>query len=202
MRLVEVLEKLKKLEVPTFQTSDAATLLGVNRSHASQLLLRLMETNHVIRLKRGLWAFPNRITTIQLPQLLVAPMPCYISLQTALYLHGMIDQVPEVFYAVSLARTQRIDTPFGTVSIHHIDPEFFFGFEWDEKAGINLAKPEKALIDILYLTPARSGLFKSLPEVEFLPDFSWQMAGEMIKKIPSSKRRRLVKERFDRLIKT
>jgi len=71
-----------------------------------------------------------------------------------------------------------------------------------EKAEINLAKPEKALIDILYLTPARSGLFKSLPEVEILPEFSWQVADEMIKKISSSKRRRLVKERFDRLIKT
>ena len=46
-------------------------------------------------------------------------------LQTALHLHGMVEQIPEVFYAVSLARTQRITTSVGSFSVHHIAPELY-----------------------------------------------------------------------------
>jgi len=197
MSLIVFLEKLMKLDVSAFQTSDAAALLGVNRDYASQLLGRLTKTNHLIRLKRGLWAFPNKIKTLELPQLLMSPFPCYLSLQTALHLHGMIDQVPEVIYAVSLARTQKIQTALGTVSIHHIKPDFFFGFNRDKIGGINIAKPEKALVDILYLTPARSGLFKALPEVELPPEFSQETVDEIVNKISSAKRRQLVKNRIE-----
>ena len=52
-----------------------------------------------------------------------------MSLQSALYLHGMISQVPTVTYAVSLARTRRFVTTLGTVSVHHVQPPFFFGFQ-------------------------------------------------------------------------
>lgn len=35
-----------------------------------------------------------------------------------------------------------------------------------------MATPEKALIDFLYLSPARSNLFRVLPELELPRDFS------------------------------
>src|SRR5688500_227638 len=40
-----------------------------------------------------------------LPEYLMAPLPSYLSLHTALHLRGLIEQIPEVFYAASLART-------------------------------------------------------------------------------------------------
>ena len=62
----------------------------------------------------------------------------------------MISQVPAVTYAVSLARTRRFATPVGTVSVHHVQPSFFFGFE-DAGRGGRLATPEKALVDVNWL---------------------------------------------------
>jgi hypothetical protein len=50
--------------------------------------------------------------------------------------------------AVSLARTRRFVTA-GAVSVHHVQPSFFFGFE-DVGHGGRLATPEKALVDFLY----------------------------------------------------
>ena len=53
----------------------------------------------------------------------------YLSLHTALHLRGLIEQIPEVVYAVSLDRTSRIVTPMATFSIHHLAPEVFGGYE-------------------------------------------------------------------------
>ena len=43
-------------------------------------------------------------------------------------------------------------------------PDFFGGFE-TLREHLHLATPEKALLDVLYLTTARSRLFAALPEV-------------------------------------
>ena len=75
----------------------------------------------------------------------------------------MISQVPAVTYAVTLARTRRFVTLLGTVSLHHVQPRFFFGYEDAGRAGGRLATPEKALVDFLYLTPARSRVFRRFP---------------------------------------
>jgi predicted transcriptional regulator of viral defense system len=109
-------------------------------------------------------------------------MFCYVSLQTALYHHGMIDQISRVITVVSLARSRRIQTPLATVSVHHMMPEFFFDYELDPKTGVKMATPEKALLDIFYYK-------KSLPEVELPKSFNTKKAFELLKKIPSQDRR-------------
>lgn len=136
---------------------------------------------------------------LALPEYLTAPFPAYVSLQSALYLHGMISQVPSVTYAVSLARTRRFTTPLGTVSIHHVQPPFFFGFE-DAGHGGRLATPEKALVDFLYLAPARSQLFRALPELEWPRRFSVRKARAIVGRIEAERRRTLVSRRLDALL--
>jgi predicted transcriptional regulator of viral defense system len=87
---------------------------------------------------------------LALSEYLAAPFPGYISMQSALYYHGMISQVPAITYSVSPARTHIFKTSLGTFSIHHINPSFFFGYEPVGKFGIKMATPEKALLDFLY----------------------------------------------------
>ena len=158
MRLVDVLGALESLDAPAFTTRDAGSRLGVPNAHASVSLARLRAAGRVVRLRHGVWALPNRVDALALPECLTAPFPAYVSLQSALYLHGMVSQVPAVTYAVTLARTRRFVTPLGTVSLHHVRPTFFFGYEDAGRSGGRLATPEKALVDFLYLAPARSGL--------------------------------------------
>jgi predicted NUDIX family NTP pyrophosphohydrolase len=59
-----------------------------------------------------------------------------------------------------------------------------------------MARPEKALLDVFYLTPARSRLFCKLPEVEKASDFDVPEARRMIARIPFAARRAMVAERF------
>lgn len=188
---------LKKLKIDCFRTADAAALFHQNSDTASKLLTGLVQSGLLVKIKRGLWTFPQ-IDPLRISGFLTAPFQSYISLQSALYIHGIISQIPEVIYLASLARSQRICTSLGTFSIHHIQPDFFFGFE-ARGEGILLASPEKALMDLLYLSPARSRLFAALPELELPADFDFKKAGQMIKRVASEKRRKIVQRKFEKI---
>ena len=200
MKLVDVHTQLLGIKETAFQTSDAAAFLKINNAHACKLLARLAGSGHLEHLGRGLWAFKERLELLALPQYLTSPFPSYVSLQSALYYHDMISQIPAVTYAVSIARTKRYKTSLGAVSIHHVHPSFFFGFEAVGRSIAKIAIPEKALIDFFYLSPAKSRLFRSLPELELPRGFSVKRARKMISRIMSDRRRKLVKNLLEEVI--
>jgi predicted transcriptional regulator of viral defense system len=202
MKLVEAQAKLLLLKQSIISTADAAVCLKVTRAHASKLLERLAKAGIVISLARGLWSLAKTVDPLELPEYLTAPFPSYISLQTALYYHGMVSQIPSVTYTVSLARTRRYSTPYGVISIHHIDASFFSDYTvvGDAHSHIKMATPEKALLDVFYLTPAKSNLFKLLPELELPKNFNVKKAYQIIRKIKSTKRRTIVKKKFEDIV--
>lgn len=197
MKLINAYVKLLSLHQSVIQTSDISASLNVPLAHASQIAGRLQEAHFFVQLKRGQWAISNQIDPLIIPEYLTAPFPSYISLQSALYHHGMISQISAVVYAISLARSNRFETPLGTFSIHHMRSDFFFGFDLIEKSNIKMASPEKALLDIFYFSPTNTLLFKSLPELELPPTFKIAAARRMIKKIKSSRLRTIVSKRFE-----
>jgi len=201
MKLVDAYTKLNKLNQAILLTRDAAACLTISTTHASKLLSRMTKAEFLIKISQGLWAFPERAESLLVPQYLTLPLPSYVSLQTALYYHGMISQIPDIVYAISLARTRKHRTPMGVFSIHHVTPEFFYGYEQIGKYRINIATPEKALVDLFYLTPSKTKLFSTLPEVEFPESFNINKVWEIIDTIPDIKRRTMAKKRFEELIR-
>ena len=185
MKLLTVLKTLQNVAIPVMSTRDVARILEVNIENASQILRRLAQEKHIIHLARGLWIIDLKVNPLVLPDYLVAPFPCYVSLQTALYHHGMIDQIPRVITVVSPGRSRKIETPVATIHVHHIESEFFLGYDFDPKTRVNMATPEKALLDIYYLR-------KRLPELEIPANFNFKKAKEMIRKIPSQALRTIV----------
>lgn len=199
MKPLETLAKLEALGHPLFETRDLAALLGVADSSATRAATRLADAGAIIKLARGKWALARNVNRLAVPEHLTAPFPSYISLQSALYYHGMISQIPAVIYAVSLARPRTYNTPMGAFSIHHIAPKFFLGYEMDPSGGAKIAVPEKALVDFLYLSPSRSRTFVNLPELELPEKFDWQKAFKMAQRIGSPARSRFVKDRLSSL---
>lgn len=197
MRLIDAEQQILQLKQPVIQTRDVAACLNIPIAQANQILTNLANAGRFVRLMRGRWATSTHIDPLILPEYLTLPFPSYISLQTALFFHGMISQIPHVIYAASLARTKKYSTPISTISIHHIQPNFFFGFEMTGQ--IKMATPEKALIDTFYLSAARSHLFKTLPEIELSKSFNFKKATEMLKQIKSPRTRTLVETRLQRL---
>jgi len=199
MTQVEAMKALVALNVAAFTTRDAAALLNVTPANASMILRRLERHGFLLHLARGRWAVAKAVSRFELPELLTAPEPAYVSLQSALFHHGLIEQVPAVIYAVTPGRTRRIDTPLGTVSFHRIPPELFTGFEVDAGGGAKIATAEKALFDTLYLAPARSRLFARLPEIEFPRSFDWPQLQRYVRDVKSESRRTYLTERISAL---
>jgi predicted transcriptional regulator of viral defense system len=195
---IEALRRIRSLGVPGFETRDVAALLRVSPANASVLLSRLGRSGLVYRVARGLWAADAEKGADQLVEQLAAPYPAYVSLQSALFRRGLIEQVPSVVYAVTPGRTRRITTPLGTVSFHRIPAALFEGFAVDDD-GIKIATAEKALFDLLYLGPTRSRLFAQLPEIEWPRSFRWKEVCSWVDKIPGRSRRGYVAKRLSEL---
>lgn len=199
MNQIEALAKLKGLNQTFFETRDLEALLDVESSNATQIARRLVKAGLLLKLARGKWALKQPSNRFSIAEHLTAPFPAYISLQSALYHHSMISQIPAVTYAVSLARPRRYETPLGVFSIHHVEPHFFFGYEADETGSSKIALPEKALVDICYFRPTRTRLFVELPEIEFPGKFDWSVACRMSQQIRSPSRRGLVEKMLENL---
>lgn len=200
MTLSEALSRIVRLGA-AFTTSEAAGVLGTNPRHASVILARLAVHGHVQRLVKGRWMLPGRLVPYAVPEALTRPIPSYVSLQSALYHHGLVEQVPDVVYAVTLGPTRRVRTPVASVSFHRSTPDFFFGFERDSRTGATMALPEKALLDFFYLRPARSRAFRALPELVIPTGFSAKRARDMARSIKSAPRRVLVERLLDETLR-
>ncbi len=194
MNQTEALQKIQQLGVPTFETRDISALLRVAPANASALLSRLASRGLVRRLARGRWSIGAQPNRDQLAEQVAAPSPAYVSLQSALFRHGLIEQVPDVLYAVTLGRARRVTTPSGTVSLHRMPPALFGGYETADD-GTKTATAEKALFDLLYLSPTRSRLFTKLPEIELPKSFRWAKVAAWAKKITGKSRRTYVEQR-------
>jgi predicted transcriptional regulator of viral defense system len=194
MNQTEALHRIQQLGVPAFETRDISALLRVSPANASALLSRLSKHAFVRRLARGRWSIGEQANREQLAEQVSAPSPSYVSLQSALFRHGLIEQVPDVLYAVTLGRARRVRTPLGTVSLHRMPPELFGGFETDND-GTKIATAEKAFFDLLYLSPTRTRLFASLPEIELPKAFDWNEVARWTGKVTGKSRRVFIEQK-------
>jgi predicted transcriptional regulator of viral defense system len=114
-----------------------------------------VKKKYLVRLKRGIYALSGY--TIQDPFVLAEFLyhPSYVSLESALNAHGMIPDIPFQTTCVTLQKTAVFATKeYGSFFYHHTRPELFFGFHTivaQEQYSYNMASPEKALFDYLYL---------------------------------------------------
>lgn len=196
MKLIDAYTKLKNLNLPVVHTIDVAAILKISASHANKILSRLTAAGQLVHISRGIWSFADT-DPLLLPGFITQPFPTYISLQTALYYHGMVSQIPSTIYAVSIARAKLYKTPLANISIHHAQPSFFFGYEMKANGLIKFATPEKALIDMFYFSQSKSRLFNSMPEVELPKNFNKFLAKKIINKIESPTRKNMVQRKFE-----
>ena len=202
MNQIEALQRLRTLTAPVVETRDVAALLEVSTSNATTILRRLSGKGMIAHLSRGRWLVNEKIDRLALPELISAPHPAYVSLQSALFHHGLIEQIPSVIYAVTPARPRRLRTPMGTISFHRMPPELFKGFELSSRSDAKVATPEKALFDLLYLAPGRSRVFSNQPELAIPRRFQWECLKEYTKLVKSASRRAFIAERIKALRST
>ena len=200
MNLLEADTRLHKFNQPCLTTRDVAACLNVKTVYASNILRRLAAAGRIARLGRGRWLIDLKTDPFVIAQFLTIPFSTYISLQSALYHHGMISQIPAAIYAVTLGRTKRYKNLLGEFSVHHVMPEFFCGYESIGHPIFKIAVPEKALVDYLYLSLSRARSFKALPELELPRSFSKKRAYSFIAKLPDGAKKIAIRRRLDEIV--
>ena len=148
---------------PVFETG--LLLAGdVDPAGVYRQLSRWVRAGRLYQLRRGLYALAPPYQKVRPHPYVVAGalVPgSYVSLQSALSEYGLIPEMVPQVTSVSAARPGRWDTPFGTFLFHHIKPELVYGYHAWALGGqqrARIARPEKALLDLVYLTPGGDSL--------------------------------------------
>ncbi|MFH1791740.1 MAG: hypothetical protein ABH885_07165 [Candidatus Omnitrophota bacterium] len=201
MRRRSILATVKKLGKAVFTTHEIAMMSGKSVSAVTQSLNNLVRDGIIIKLYKGIWAQADAaLSPYEIIQYLFKRERAYVSFVSALNMHGIIEQIPQVTTLASTVHTRTIRTAAGIFRVHRISPLFFDGFGWyKENGGFLIAEPEKALVDCLYLSACKKKNFGHFPELHFPDSFSFNKVKSWINKIPRRNIRIHVKKQWERL---
>lgn len=140
----------------------SSALLLAGHGSASQVhmqLSRWVKAGRLIQLRRGLYTMTSAWRKVEPHPFVVAnrlQRGSYVSLQAAMAFFGIIPEHVPVVTSVSPGRRETVKTDLGAYQFNHIGGTMLFGYSRLEVAPRQFAftaLPEKALLDLVYLTP-------------------------------------------------
>jgi len=132
---------------------------NISTSSIQKQLSRWVSDGKILQIKRGLYIVERPYRNKEPHPFLIANMikkASYVSLQSALEYYGIIPEYVPVSTSVTTGRPGEVSTKLGKFIFKHLKKELFWGYkelEVIKGTSIFIATPEKALIDLIYLTP-------------------------------------------------
>ncbi len=129
-----------------------------NPQQVQRQLTDWVRAGKIVQLRRGFYtlAQPHQLehphSYIVANQMMHAS---YVSLHTILSHYDLIPEHVAVVTNVTTGRPRKWQNLYGHFSYQHIQPDLFFGFEYRQVTQTQwayMATPEKALLDLIYLT--------------------------------------------------
>jgi predicted transcriptional regulator of viral defense system len=143
---------------PVFHSSILIAA-GGNPGDLGRQLSRWVNSGYLLQLRRSLYALSEQFQkTIPHPFLVANRLKraSYVSLHSALEFHGLIPEYVPSVTSVTTGRPEKLVTPLGSFIYRHTKKALFFAYQatdlGDDQSAF-IATPEKALLDLLYLTP-------------------------------------------------
>ena len=120
--------------------------------------VRWVKNGLLIRLRQGYYTFPEYKSKPDFVLYFANRIyrPSYVSLHTAMAFYGMIPEAVVQVTSVTSLKTASFNNDFGEYVYKSIHQKLMFGYDLKpvaDKWTLQLASPEKALIDLLYLYP-------------------------------------------------
>jgi predicted transcriptional regulator of viral defense system len=112
----------------------------------------------LIRLRQGYYSFPEYLRKPDFSMYFANRIyrPSYVSLHTALAFYGIIPEAVVQITSVSTLKTANFKNAFGEFAYKTLREDLLFGYNLKPIADgrtLQIATPEKALLDLLYLYP-------------------------------------------------
>ncbi len=150
MGISSIKSKLRKSMPQVFSITDVRDMLANNYKAPLKVLEKWVKDGELIRLKKGLYVFPNDYDQLAVAQALYGPS--YISYETALGYYGLIPERVEAVISVVDGRSSR----FFSNGVHYYYRSqkrelYSLGMSMVTIAGrdIHFASREKAFLDTL-----------------------------------------------------
>lgn len=204
MSSISILADIRKLRRTVFTTFELSAVSGKSLSAVVQGLNNLVKAGLVIKVYRGIWAEAGneRLSPYAVIPCLLGSQRAYVSFISALHLHNIVEQIPQVITLATISHARLIQTKLGVFSLHQLSPELFNGFGWYKTTGgFLIAEPEKALVDSLYLSTRKKKQYGNFPELHLPGSFSFKKVKQWAMRIPDSKIRVCVLKKIDNLRK-
>jgi predicted transcriptional regulator of viral defense system len=128
-------------------------------SEIRQQIARLAQRGWLVRVKRGLYVVISDITSLAANNISLLRISnalnshSYISLASALFYYGLVDQLLQAVTAITNTRARQYHFQDFTFSFSKVQDDFYFGFSEKRVEGklVKIADLEKVILDYLYL---------------------------------------------------
>ncbi len=147
-----------KTHIIDYQTLKTI-LVNMNYENINAKILNLQNKNIIQSIKKGFYIHSSQVTNNIISKELISNNllnnPSYISLDYALYFHGLIPETVHEVTAVTTKRSKTFKTDIGVFSYKHIKKELFsigLKIESSKYANFIIAGKEKAICDKVFLT--------------------------------------------------
>ena len=151
--LVEIVQ-----DEPVFETG--LLLAGdVDPNHIRRQLTRWTNAGKIYQLRRGLYTLAPPYQKVKTHPFTIANCMVrgsYVSCQSALAHYGLIPEYVPTVVSVCSSRPRSWDTSLGSFHFRHVRRKYLFGYQllaFGDGQRALVATPEKALLDLIYLTP-------------------------------------------------
>lgn len=190
---------LEVADEPVFHTG----FLAAGKTSLGQLRLQLsrwVKAGKLIQLRKGLYTLAEPYRKVALHPFTLANVmkkASYVSLQSALSYYAMIPEHVPTVTSVTTQRPEQVKTPLGQFVFRHVKKAWFHSFRQIELGSGQrafVATPEKALLDLAYLTPGADNYnFLAELRLQSLEQLKIDTMLELADKSNSAKLRRTAK---------
>jgi len=150
------MEKINKIPKGYFSFADLRKISALDDGSLRVAVSRLLKSGKIISLVKGIYSAD--LSKVSLERFAVENYaPSYLSFEWAL---GRFDILSQKTYGLTLAttrQTKKISAPAGVIIYRHVKPELFWGYK--NENGCLIAEPEKAFLDLAYLSLNGYGKF-------------------------------------------
>lgn len=198
----ELIANLSDKRIRVFSVAEAADLMKISRSIASDLVLRLLKKKKLIRIEKAKYLIvpPEAWKTGEYTEegIIIASQlltPYYISYWTALSFYGWTEQPSRTIFVATTKQKQTIQMQGTNFRFVRLSSERFFGFDeqWIGNQKVSVANKEKTIVDCLdqprycgEIVEAVKGLWNGRQELHFerIIEYAQRMSnGAIIKRL-------------------
>ena len=188
MKAIDLMKSMERLNKPFYSIADIEKITGLSRKSIYVAMTRLVGRGILERIGPGIYRpFIQKGPVEKIAASLY--IPNYLSFESALSRYGILNLVPYTLTFATTRKTRRLTVAGRDIEFRQIKKALFWGYEM--QGGLYVAKPEKALLDLVYLA-SRGMAAADLDELD-LRKLSMKTLKDLSKRFPEYTQRYLKK---------